>query len=85
MEKLAQVTDYYNFTGLNEYTSQDQYFFETSHYKPEVGYAMVDAMCYGKVPEDLATSWFGMLVTADNVSDFTEYFQEQIDAMKSGK
>ena len=38
-----------------------------------------------KAGANVVPALIGMLVTADNVSDFTEYFQEQIDAMKSGK
>ena len=85
MERLAEITPYYNFTGLNKYTTDNEYFFETSHYKPEVGYAMVDAMCYGRVPEDLASTWFGMLVTKDNAASFTDYFSEQLETVKKGK
>lgn len=85
MERLAEVTPYYNFTGLNMYTTENQYFFETSHYKPEVGYAMVDAMCYGKVSEELVPTWFGQKVTPENAKYFTEYFREQMETVKSGQ
>ncbi len=85
MERLAEVTPYYSFTGLNKYTTENQYFFETSHYKPEVGYAMVDAMCYGEVDDDLWATWFGMYVTEENVSSVTDYFQSQLDDVMSGQ
>ena len=85
MKGLATVTDYYNFAGLNKVTTDNRYFFESSHYTPEVGYLMVDAMCYGEVPEKLQKHWFGKLVTEENVDDFVEYFTEHIETMKSGK
>lgn len=85
MEGLAEITPYYNFTGLNMYTTENKYFFETSHYKPEVGYAMVDAMCYDRVSEELGATWFGGLVTEENVKHYVDYFREQMETVKSGQ
>ena len=33
----ATVVDYYNFSGLNKYTTDMKYYFDASHYKPYVG------------------------------------------------
>jgi len=82
MEGLARITPYYSFTGLNKITVNNDYFFETSHYKPEVGYLMVDAMCYDKVPEWLQSTWFGKVVTEDNAGEFREYFTEQYKTLR---
>ncbi|WP_294157956.1 hypothetical protein [uncultured Selenomonas sp.] len=34
---LAKITDYYDFSGFNEITTNDYYFYEWSHYRPIAG------------------------------------------------
>lgn len=35
--RLAQITPYYDFSGLNRITTDDYYYYEVSHYRPIVG------------------------------------------------
>jgi hypothetical protein len=65
-KRLAQVTAYWDFSGINSVTSNNYYYYETSHYRSMVGDLIVCRMtkCPDvKVPED-----FGVFVTMENVS-----------------
>ena len=61
---LSDITDYYNFSG-HTYVSKDyQYYYETSHYTPQVSRLMIDAVLgNGDNGND---ELFGMHVTKDN-------------------
>ena len=65
-QELAAITDYYDFSGLNSITTNNYYFYETSHYRPLVGDMMLRVMLGAPqvhVPRD-----FGFLVTSQNVA-----------------
>ena len=62
--RLAQITDYYDFSGLNDVTMDEINYYESSHYRPQVGRAMV-ARIYGGA--DVGPQSFGAYVTAANV------------------
>lgn len=42
--ELAKITPYYDFSGLNRITTNDYYYYETSHYRPIVGDMMLHRM-----------------------------------------
>ncbi len=46
LSKVSEITDCYNFSCVNEITSDERYYFESSHYRPIVG-AMVEKMMFG--------------------------------------
>lgn len=71
---LAQVTDYYNFSGINGVTTDNGYYLETSHYKPEVGDMILEAIFEGKVDEELEEQGFGYYVTKENCEDFLRMY-----------
>ena len=64
-ERLAALTDYYDFSGFNSVTTDPMNYYEESHYRFRVGY-MIAARLFGlqsfPVPAD-----FGLLVTRQNV------------------
>ncbi len=66
-KELAAITDYYDFSGLNSITTNNYYYYETSHYRPLVGDMMLKVM-FGKpdveVPRD-----FGFHVTRTNIDE----------------
>lgn len=62
--RLAEITPYYDFSGLNEVTQDPQCYYESSHYRPPVGDRIV-ARIYGGAPAG-ADEW-GAYVTAENV------------------
>lgn len=69
---LAQVTDYYNFSGLNDITTDNENYLETSHYKPHVGDQMLEVMFGGQADPHLLEQGFGYHVTWDNCGEFLE-------------
>jgi hypothetical protein len=64
-KRLAQMTDYYDFSGFNSVTTNAMNYYETSHYRYLVG-DMIIKKIYNEddinVPDD-----FGVLVTMDNI------------------
>ena len=72
---LAELTDYYDFSGLNSITTDNNQYFETSHYGPYVG-DLIIARVFDTgepVPED-----FGHLVTGENFSSHSEMLRRQL-------
>lgn len=72
LRELAQITDYYNFSGLNDITTQKQYYLDTSHYNCYVGDMMLECMCDGKKYEGLYEQGFGIYVTSGNVEELIQ-------------
>lgn len=72
LEQLAQITDYYNFSGLNEITTNNDNFVDPSHFRAEIGDIMIDIMWNGASYEDLHAQGFGWYVTKDNVHELLE-------------
>jgi len=64
-KELAAITDYYDFSGLNTITTDNYYYYETSHYRPMVGDMMLRVML-GK-PDVRVPPNFGFLVTRENI------------------
>ncbi len=64
LKDVSQVTDFYCFSGLNEYTTHPGYYFDASHFKPYVGYEMEKAV-FGDDVEEKGTT-FGISITAEN-------------------
>ncbi len=73
---LSAITDFWDFSGLNSITTNNYYYYETSHYRPMVGDMMI-ARIFGdgkvKVPAD-----FGVLVTPENVDRHLEDLRQQV-------
>ncbi len=67
LERLASITDFYNFSGINDVSLNADNFTDSSHYNAEVGDLMIDAMCHDIHDETLYEKGFGMYVTADNI------------------
>lgn len=78
LEELAQVTDYYNFSGLNSITLDNANFLETSHYMAEIGDRMMDCFVNGNCDEALLKEGFGMKVTKDNVQELLRLLESQL-------
>jgi hypothetical protein len=78
-EKLAQVTNYWDFSGLNSITTDNYYFYETSHYRIMAGGLMACRMsgCTDMmVPDD-----FGVYVTSDNIDDHIKRQKDELIAL----
>lgn len=70
--RLADITDYYNFSGLNDITLNKDYFLDSSHYNAQAGDILIDSMVYGKNDPTLYEQGFGWYVTKENVSELIE-------------
>lgn len=73
--KLVTVTNYYDFSGLNNITTNNYNYYETSHYRPLVGDMMLDIM-FNK-PHSTKES-FGIYVTPENIDEHITYLESQI-------
>ncbi|SFK74538.1 hypothetical protein SAMN05216390_10385 [Lachnospiraceae bacterium KH1T2] len=77
LKKLADVTDYYNFSGFNDITLDMDNYYETSHYCPAVSDMVIDRMYNDVTDPRLLSQGFGMYVTKDNVDDLTKILYDQ--------
>lgn len=80
---LAQITDYYDFSGLNSVTNNKDYFYEGSHYRPLTGDLIISRIFNintGQAPPD-----FGVLVTKDNVDQHIVNQKNEIKARPASK
>ncbi len=75
-KRLAAMTDYYDFSGLNTITTNNYYYYETSHYRAMVGDMILNRI-FGyppvAVPDD-----FGVLVNRRNVDEHLKRLRRQI-------
>lgn len=64
-ERLAKLTNYYDFSGINSVTTNNMNYYEESHYRYFVGDMMMKRIFGGTtdIPDD-----FGVLVTRQNVA-----------------
>jgi len=74
--ELSKLTEFYDFSGLNSITTNNYYFYETSHYRTIIGdlipYRLFNTS--NKVPED-----FGVLVTPDNIDEHLKNLKNEIE------
>jgi hypothetical protein len=75
LEGLADITDYYNFSGLNDVTTDTDNYLDSSHYNAYIGDMMIDVMFNGNVDEKLYSQGFGWYVTQDNIDDLLAMLQ----------
>ncbi len=76
-ERLAQLTDYYDFSGFNSVTMDPMNYYEESHYRYRVG-DMIIARIFGgkaKLPDD-----FGVMVTRQNICGHLENQKRELEA-----
>ena len=67
LDRLADITDYYNFSGINDITVNTENFIDNSHYNAYVGDMIIDAIVNNSVDEGLYNQGFGWYVTSENV------------------
>lgn len=77
LEELASITPYYNFSGFNDVTLDNKYYYENSHFCTLVGDSMIDIMFYGENNERLLSQGYGVYVTEDNVDELIATLKEQ--------
>lgn len=73
LQDVAQVTEFYNFSGLNEFTTSSAYYYDASHFRPFVGTEMEKRMFGGTT-----SGTFGMRVDKDNVEEFIALLKAEL-------
>jgi hypothetical protein len=76
-ERLAKITDYYDFSGFNSVTTNAMNYYEKSHYRYRVGDLIIERI-FGDgnmpLPDD-----FGVLVTQKNVGQHIEDQKRELE------
>lgn len=70
--RLAQITDYYDFSGVNDITTNNYYYYETSHYRPMVGDMIINRIFHN------SNNDFGYYVTKENVESHLQRLELQL-------
>jgi hypothetical protein len=78
LTQLAEITDYYNFSSVNDVTTNNDLYFETSHYRPEVGDLIIECIFNNTVDSRLLSQGFGYYVTQENSTKFIALLKSQM-------
>jgi hypothetical protein len=70
LSRLSDITDFYNFSGINDITINNDNYLETKHYQVKVGDLIIGAIFNEKIDQKLLTQGFGYHVTDKNKNDF---------------
>ena len=87
LRSVAQKCEFYNFSALNNYTTNPQYFLEWSHYRSALG-LLVEKVLFGtdeereSIRRDAGDALWGARVNAGNVEEVIAHLQEQLRAEK---
>lgn len=73
---LANITEYYNFSGYNEITIDSANWIDNSHFSAEVSDMMKEVFCYNQYYSLLYDEGFGVKVTKDNISNLISILEE---------
>lgn len=77
LNKLANITEYYNFSGVNNITIKNENYIDTSHYNAYVGDMIIDVIFNSKKYDDEYAQGFGWHVTNDNIDELTNLLKSQ--------
>ena len=87
LRSVAGVGEFYNFSSLNSYTTNPQYYFESSHYRPALG-LLVEQVLFGtdeereEIRREAGDALWGAKVNAGNVEEIIAHLQGQLRAEK---
>lgn len=71
LQRLTEITSFYSYTGLNDYSLNDDLYYDGTHYySTPIADALLDSMLGGKNEESLLSQGFGVTVNTDNYNDF---------------
>lgn len=85
LRSVAQKCEFYNFSALNNYTTNPQYYYEWSHYRPALG-LLVEKVLFGtdeereRIRRDAGDTLWGAKVNAGNVEEIIAHLQGQLRA-----
>lgn len=64
LSKLSQITEFYDFSGINKITTNNFNYYETSHYRPFIGEKIADIIFDKK---NMEFPYFGQKVNKFNI------------------
>jgi len=77
LSRLSEITDYYNFSGINDITANNDNYLEASHYKAKVGNLIIDTIFNNKTDKNLLSQGFGYYVTTETKNEFINLLLNQ--------
>ena len=88
LRKVAQRCEFYNFSTLNNFTTNPKYYYEWSHYRPAIG-LRVEKVIFGtdeeraEVRREAGDDLFGMKVNSENGDYVITRLNEQLGEYSS--
>lgn len=79
---LAEITPYVNFSSFSDITTDNYYYYETSHFIPYVGDRMMDELLYEDGDDKLRAQGFGYRVDMNNRDELIELIESQYEEYK---
>jgi len=79
-KSFVVLSDYYDFSGLNPVTSDNYYYYETSHYRKIVG-EMIKDRIFMKGDEGLNRAGFGVYVTKKNIDEHLLTLEQELNVL----
>ncbi len=82
LKDIANITNFYDFSGYNSITTNNCNYYERSHYRPFIGKLIAARIFNDKtvnIPND-----FGQLVTKENITEHLQMLKENIINYKKG-
>lgn len=85
LRAVAQKCEFYNFSALNNYTVNPQYYYEWSHYRPALG-LLINKILFGtdedreRIRRDAGDALWGARVNAENIDEIVGHLQVQIES-----
>lgn len=76
LKDVAEITDFYNFSGRNQYTTDMRYYYDASHYIPYVGLQIEDVIFDDH--KELDVTQFGAYITSDNIQQLCSYLSHSV-------
>lgn len=76
IKKLSAISGFYDFSGLNKVTTNNYFYYETSHYRPIIGQAMSRFIQYNQHIDTIPD--FGHFVSKENIDDRINNLKRQL-------
>ena len=77
LSRLSEITNYYNFSGINDITVNNDNYHDAGHYKIKIGDLIIDAIFNKKTDQKLLSQGFGYYVTNENRNEFIDLLLNQ--------
>ena len=70
LKELANITEFCNFSGYNDITTNSAYWIDNSHYNAEVSDMVLECIAFHAYYGNLYEQGFGYWLNKDNIDDF---------------